>query len=168
MPLPARYRRGELGESLKADDAFCGAGMTLRGEDRGVSEMASVGILVGLTVLVTASVGLGVMFVDVDAESGITATFSFEYRGESSMLLISPAKGDPLPAGDIEVQGRRASTTWAELAGMAPNETVEPGGLPVQLSESSAWGSSVSTAETIEIYYAPSEYNRTVLDSWSG
>jgi hypothetical protein len=142
--------------------------MRARGDDRGVSEMASIGILLGLTVLVTASVGLGVLFVDVDAQEGINATFAFEYRGESSMLLISPAEGDPLPAGDVEVQGAGSSTTWADLAGMDPNATVEPGGLPVQLSGSSAWGSSVSTVETIEIYYTPSEYNRTLLDSWSG
>jgi hypothetical protein len=135
---------------------------------RGVSELASVAVLVGLAVLVTASVGLGVLFVDVEEESGVHATFTFEYRGENSLLLISPAEGDALPAGDIEVQARSESTTWADLAGMAPNETVEPGGLPVQLSESSAWGATVSTAQTIEIYYAPSEYNRTLLDSWSG
>jgi hypothetical protein len=130
--------------------------------------MASVGILVGLTVLVTASVGLGVLFVDVDAQEGINATFSFEYRGESSLLLISPTEGDPLPAGDVVVQASATSATWADIAGMAPNETVEPGSLPIQLSESSAWGSSVSTAQTIELYYAPTEYNRTLLDSWSG
>jgi hypothetical protein len=142
--------------------------MGTRGDERGVSELASIGILVGLTVVVTASVGLGVLFVDVDAQEGINATFTFEYRGESSLLLISPEAGDPLPAGDIEVDGPETSTTWADLAGMAPNETVEPGGLPVQLSESSAWGSSVSTVETIELYHVPSEYNRTLLDSWSG
>jgi len=130
--------------------------------------MASVGILVGVTLLVTASVGLGVLFVDVDGESGVNATFSFEYRGGSSLLLISPSGGDPLPAGDIVVQARATSTTWADIAGMAPNETVEPGGLPIQLSDSSAWGSSVSTAQTIELYYVPTEYNRTLLDSWAG
>jgi len=134
--------------------------------DRGVSEATGVAILVVFTVLVTASVGVGVLFVGGEEETaGVTANFSFDHQSEHSVMLVTHAEGDALPAGDIVLEGESASVTWAELAGSEPNSSVGPGSA-VQLSANSAWGSPVTTGQTIEIYWAPDAENRTQLDVW--
>jgi len=57
--------------------------------DRGVSEFAGVAILVSVTVLVTASIGVFVLVVDADAGGPPEATFSFRYIESSSALMIT-------------------------------------------------------------------------------
>jgi len=143
-------------------------GRSARGDERGISEATGVAILVGFTVLVTASVGISVIFVDADGGGDVTANFTFEYRVQQSMMLVSQDRGDALPAGKLVIEDGSRSVTWAEVSGMPPNQTVGPGSPPIQLSEASAWGGPVSRGQTIEIYWVPDEDNRTFLDGWTG
>lgn len=139
-----------------------------RRDDRAVSETTGVVILVGFTVLVTASVGISVLVIDSGDTGTASANFTFEYRSQDALLVVTHERGDALPAGDIHIEGPDASATWAEVARVPGNQTIEPGGLPIQLSEASAWGSPVTQGQAIEIYYVPDEGNRTFLDAWEG
>lgn len=144
------------------------AGRPDRRDDRAVSEATGIAILVGFTVLVTASVGVSVLFVDAGDGSDVNANFTFEYRVQQSMLLVSHERGDALPAGELVIEGPSGSVTWAEVGGMPSNRTIEPGDPPIQLSKASAWGSAVRRGQTIEIYHVSSGGNRTFLDGWTG
>jgi FlaG/FlaF family flagellin (archaellin) len=136
-------------------------------DDRGVSEFAGVAILIGITMLVTASVGLFVL-VGVTADGpGPNANFSFRYISESSVLIVTHDRGDNFTASNLSVRGQGADVRWYEVAGTDPNATVAPGA-SVQLSEQNAYGREVTSGANISIVHAPPAGNETLLDRWKG
>jgi hypothetical protein len=124
-------------------------------------------ILVWLTVVITATVGLNVFVADTDDASGPqTANFSYEYIPSGSVLLISHRQGDTFHAGNLTVAGPRGNNvTWAALANSAPNETVGPGDT-IQLSRQNAYGRPVSRGDDIRIYYVGVNGTRRQLSRW--
>jgi hypothetical protein len=137
------------------------------GDERAVSESAGVTILIGMTLIVTASVGVSVLFVQDGDSGGPTANFTFSGDSGSTSMIVIFKRGDSFPAGDITVEAGSNRITWAELANSPANQTIGPGDA-IQLSSSSAWGQPLRRGQTIEIYHAPGGGNRTLLDSWSG
>ncbi|WP_424004293.1 type IV pilin [Haloarcula salina] len=133
----------------------------------GMSESIGVAALIGLTLLVTAIVGLNVLVIDDDT-GGPQANFSYDYVSQNELLIVTHQRGDELPAGDIELEGPAATVTWAELANREPSAMVGPGDL-AQLSSGNAYGSRVGARDTVTIYYnASGSQNRTQLDRWDG
>lgn len=136
-------------------------------DERAVSESMGIVILVGFTVLVTATVGISVLFVQAGDTDGPTATFTFEHDAGSGSMLVEHGEGDSFPAGTLVVESGPNSVTWAQVANAPANQSIGPGAA-IQLSSSSAWGESVSAGQPVELYYAPGDGNRTLLDSWEG
>jgi hypothetical protein len=134
-------------------------------DERAVSEGAGLAVLVLFTVLVTASVGINVLFLD-DGPDGIQANFSFEYREEGGYLTVTHAKGQDLNGSTLYFEGPDANATWAEMAGQNGSVTVTQGDI-VRLSEGNAYGRRVRSGDTINVVYIQNG-NRTVLDTWSG
>ena len=134
---------------------------------RGVSETVGVATLVLITVLVTASVGIGVLFIDDGDSEGVQANFTFDYQDDSGALVVTHSEGDEIPAGDLVLSGPSANVTWAEAAGWNESRAVSQGDI-VQLSGGGAYGQRVSSTDTIRVVYAPEEGNETVLSTWDG
>jgi hypothetical protein len=133
--------------------------------DRGVSETVSVAALVLTTALVTASVGLGVLFIDTEGDSGPQAEFTYDYSAQQSTLVVEHAGGDQFPAGSLYIDGPNSNVSWAALANV--NETATVGeGSAVLLSGSSAYGSSVAASANVSVV-SIADGNRTVLKSCS-
>jgi len=135
-------------------------------DDRGVSESAGVAALVAVTVVVTASVGLGVLLVDTGTEEGLDASVSFDYISSRAALLVTYENGSQLPAIDVEFRGPETTATWAAVGGLNDTATVRPGDR-VQLFRQNAWGTRVSGDENISVVYVGGE-NESVLDTWTG
>jgi hypothetical protein len=137
--------------------------MGLRTARRGTfTEMHGIAILIGLTILVTASVGLNVLIVQEEDSGKPDAEFSYEYIESQSLLLITHEGGDEFPAGDIRIEGPDASTTWAEAAGN--NESVMIGeGALIQLSDSNAYGERVGESAPIKVILTGGEEGERVL-----
>jgi len=133
-------------------------------DDRGLSESTSVAILVGITILVTASVGLNVLVVGEDDTGPPSANFSYDYVEQSRVLLVTHSRGDELQAGKVHFVALDADVTWAQLAGTNNTTAVERGDL-VQLSDRNAFGRPVSQSTKVEILYEY-EGNRTTLGEW--
>jgi hypothetical protein len=136
-------------------------------EDRGVSEFAGVAILVSMTVLVTASVGVFVLVAETDPGGPPGANFSFQYVDQSSVLLVTHERGDEFDARNLTVRSRDAGARWDALAGSGPTDVVGPGAT-VQLSRSNAYGENVNRGDRIQVVYAPPAGNETVLETWDG
>ena len=137
--------------------------------DRAMSESIGIGLLVGITVVVTAVVGLNVLVVGEDSGSGIPqANFTYDYAEDSGLLLITHSRGDSIPAGQLEFEGPRgeAKANWSQLASKNQTELVETGDI-VQLGEANAYGARVRSSDTITVYYNESG-NRTQIDRWDG
>lgn len=132
-----------------------------------MSESIGIGILVGMTIVVTAVVGVNVLVVQEGDDDGITqANFTWDYQEDSALLLVTHSRGDALEAGRVTFESRTSSATWAELASLNETASVEPGDI-AQLGESNEWGSGVSSSDTITVYYNESG-NQTQLDRWNG
>jgi len=123
-----------------------------------------VAILVGITILVTASVGVNVLVVGEQDTGPPSANFTYDYVEQSRALLVTHSQGDSLQAGNVHFVALDRDVTWAELSGTNNTTAVEQGDL-VQLSEQNAFGEPVASSTRIEILYEY-EGNRTKLDEW--
>ena len=132
----------------------------------GMTEGIGVGVLVGLTILVTAIVGLNVLVIEDDDGGGPQANFSYDYVADNELLIVTHERGDEFEAGNVEFEGPSKTVTWAELASREPDSTVGPGDI-AQLSSGNAYSRRVSARDTITIYHNASG-NRTQLDQWNG
>ena len=132
----------------------------------GMTEGIGVAVLVGLTVLVTAIVGLNVLVIEDGDGGGPQANFSYDYVADNQVLIVTHERGDEFEGGNVEIQGPDNRVTWAAVAGGEPDATVGPGDV-VQLSNGSAYQQQVRAQDTITIYHNASG-NRTQLDQWNG
>lgn len=132
----------------------------------GMSESIGVAVLIGMTILVTAMVGLNVLVAEEDDTDGPQANFTYDYVGDSELLIVTHQRGDELPAGKIEFHGPDAKASWAELANREPSARVGPGDI-TQLSSGNPYGQRVSARDTITVYYNASG-NLTTLSRWNG
>ncbi|MFB6183443.1 MAG: type IV pilin N-terminal domain-containing protein [Haloarculaceae archaeon] len=141
---------------------------TFSTDEIAVSEVAGIGILLFFTVVITASVGLGVLFVDESAGGAPRANFTFDYIQSASVLLITHDRGDAIAAGNITVRGPNDhNATWAQLANANDTALVTPGDT-VQIGNQNAYGDSVGPGDRIRVYYAPPTGNETELSTWKG
>ncbi|MGB9932694.1 type IV pilin [Haloarcula amylolytica] len=132
----------------------------------GMTEGIGVAVLVGLTLLVTAIVGLNVLVIEDDDGGGPQANFSYDYVEDNELLIVTHERGDEFEAGNVEFEGPSKTVTWAQVASREPDATIGPGDI-AQLSSGNAYARRVSARDTITIYHNASG-NRTQLDQWNG
>jgi len=132
----------------------------------GMTEGIGVAVLVGLTLLVTAIVGLNVLVIEDDDGGGPQANFSYDYVEDNELLIVTHERGDEFEAGNVEFEGPSKTVTWAQVANREPDATIGPGDI-AQLSSGNAYARRVSARDTITIYHNASG-NRTQLDQWNG
>lgn len=133
-------------------------------DDRALSESTGVAVLVAITILVTASVGLNVLVVGEQRTGPPSTNFTYDYVEQSRVLLVTHDRGDELEAGKVHFVGAGQDVTWAELSGINETATVTQGDL-VQLSERNAFQNDIGQSTQIEIRYEY-EGNQTKLSEW--
>lgn len=142
-------------------------GHSFRSDTVGMSEAIGVAVLVGLTITVTAMVGLNVLvFAPADDSAGPQANFTFDYVEQNSVLIVTHAGGDELEAGNLEIHGPENTVTWAEVANRNESELVGPGDI-TQLSGDNPYGSGVLRGDNVTVYLNR-DGNRTRLEQWDG
>ena len=142
-------------------------GQSFRTDTLGMSEAIGVAILIGLTITVTAMVGLNVLvFSANDDTGGPQANFSYDHVEGNGLLLITHERGDELKAGTIEITGPTSTVTWAEAANRNESSLVGPGDI-AQIGSENAYGETVNRRDTIRIYVNRSG-NRTQVSAWNG
>lgn len=134
-------------------------------DERAVTESAGVAILVGITIIVTATVGLNVLVVSEQDRDGAHANFSYDHVDSNGALIITHVEGDEFPASELIIEGENAETTWAAAANVNETESIGPGDI-VQISRDNSYGKPVRKTSTIRIFHEQSG-NRTQLSEWS-
>lgn len=138
---------------------------------RGVSEGTGVAVLVVMTVVATASVGMTVTLVMDEDDGPFGAEFTFDHAEGIDQLLIFYDSGDELRAGSIHIIGETNEVTWAEIEDMEPDAMVAPSNIPARLTSDNAWGTSVSEDDFVEIRYVPDDDDddaeEVVLATWN-
>lgn len=139
--------------------------MTPARDSRAVSEAMGVGVLIGITVLVTLSVGAGVILTEGN-EDGSELEFNFIYSAELSQLTIQYLDDDDLSAGDVYVDGPANNVTWAELVGVDDDEPLTAVDT-VFVHDRSAYGTNVDDDDFFRIVHAPEGDGSAVLAQWN-
>ena len=131
---------------------------------RAVSELHGVVVLIGMTVLVTGALGMGVLLI-AQQEAEQTADIGFTHLG--NRLIIDYADGTDRPAGRLYVDGPDNNVTWAELSDdLGPEGMVQQGDF-LEVGETTAYGSAVGEEETFDIVYFTESGERFVLATWN-
>lgn len=123
-------------------------------------------VLVGFTVIVTATVGLNVLVVSETDAGPPQANFTYDYVASSNALVITHQEGDEFPAASLIVSGPVAEARWAAIADVENDTAIGPGS-GIQLSTQNAYDQPVTVNDRIVISHGTGE-NRTELSSWTG
>jgi hypothetical protein len=134
--------------------------------DRAVSESAGVAALIVITVVATASVGLSALVVNNDNAGDSGFSVEFQYSTNLAQLTIFHNGEEPVQAGNVIISGPNGNVTWAELADIGEEDTVEPGDQPVFVGESSPYGTEVAESDTISVIYENPD-GETVTFTWN-
>ncbi|RXK49103.1 hypothetical protein [Halorientalis pallida] len=140
---------------------------TARDDERAITVTDSVaaGSLVVVAVLLAAGLGLGVLYAPSDGGSNVTrANFSFEHFPDDSALIVTFARGDSIPAGELSVVSDETNRTWAALANMSESKAVSQGST-IQLTGTGTFGKPITTNTQVRVVYTGGNETR-VLDRW--
>lgn len=133
-------------------------------QTRGVSETLGVVVLVGMTILVTASLGVGVMIM-ADEEAAQTADIGFTHI--SNGLVIEYQDERERVSGNLYIDGPDNNVSWAELEeGTGPEDMVTDNTF-VEANADNPYGYSVDEDDYFEIVYFTAEGERFVLATWN-
>lgn len=138
----------------------------MRDRSRGVSEAMGVGVLIGMTVLITASLGAGVLLISDGPQGEETAEIDFNLL--SNRLAVVYEDDTPRAAGKLFLQGPENNVSWAELdESRGPEDAVE-GGSAIFLGPDTAYGANVGPTDRIEVIFITEQGERVVLATWTG
>lgn len=138
------------------------------GDDRAVSEMASVITLVAIAFVIVFAIGASVLFFEPQSDHP-EAAFTFNYYSEQSQLLVTHKGGDQIRAGDLVIRGPEAQATWAELNNNINASSMVGLNDAVPVGRQTAYGKRVRAADRIAVVYSNVSRNSTaVLAQWNG
>lgn len=150
--LPVSYHSGVAPMSAPAQDS------------RAVSEMLGVAVLVGMTVLVTAALGAGVLLI-AEEDQQETAQISFNYL--SNQLAVVYEDDEPRAAGRLFIDGPDSNVSWAELDDQRGPEEMVEGETAIFVGPETAYRANVGENDVIEIVYITEAGERVVLATWN-
>lgn len=133
--------------------------------NRGVSEIVGVGVLVGMVVVIVVSLGFTVLLGFGQEQDPGDANLSFNKIGDS--LVITYNDNYKRTAESVYIDGPDNNVTWAQLSDQVAEEETIPSGSRVQLGESGEYGYPVGESDSIEVAYI-ADGNRYVLATWGG
>lgn len=140
---------------------------TARSDERAVTVTDSVaaGSLIVMALLLSAGLGLGVLYAPSADEGNETrAEFSFEHFPDDSALVVTFTKGDSIPAGELALVSDQTNVTWATLANTSESEAVSQGST-VQLTGTGTYGKPITTSTQVRVVYTGGNESRA-LATW--
>lgn len=129
---------------------------------RASSETLGVAVLIGMTLLVTAGLGLGVLVISED-EQQKSADIDFTFLGDT--LVVVYQDETERVAGNLYIQGPANNVSWAELDDRVGPEGMVGPGTDVRLNANTAYGAQPSEDQFFEIIYFDENGERFVLAS---
>ena len=140
--------------------------------ERAVSPVIAVVLLVGITVVLVATVAVTVLgFGDDLDEPGPQVAFEYDYDGDSDTLTITHQSGDSFEAGDVQIKWGGKTVTWAEIAGasrVSTGSSVRIGDYDVDGSGTVESFERVGSDEKVFVVHAPNPEATTLLDRRKG
>jgi hypothetical protein len=131
-------------------------------DQRASSETLGVAVLVGMTVLVTAGLGMGVLVMGQQQQAQ-TANVDFTFLGDQ-MIVIYEDSTDRA-AGDLYIDGPDGNASWAELA-----DNKDPGDMVtkkdnIRIGPDTPYGAKADKDARYDLVYFADDGERYVLAS---
>ena len=125
----------------------------LLAEDRAVSPVIGVILMVAITVIIAAVIGTFVLGLgDQVSESAPQAQFTFN-NPSSGTVSITHDGGDAIVAGDLSFSGAGASGTWADESTLSDTDEVTAG--------DSVGLTGLNAGETLRVVWSSSNSDKT-------
>ena len=130
-------------------------------EDRAVSPVIGVILMVAITVILAAVIGTFVLGLGEGVQTTPQAKFNFDYNESGSELTITHDGGDAITSDNLEVVGNGSTTTWTAAADAGSAVEVAAG--------SSALVTDVQSDETIRVVWADPDTDKSAtVGKWAG
>ncbi|MXR51548.1 hypothetical protein GRX03_08015 [Halovenus sp. WSH3] len=129
---------------------------------RASSETLGVAVLVGMTILVTAGLGLGVVLLDQQQEAQ-TAQVDFTFIGDQLVVIYE----DPQDrrAGSLYIDGPEGNVSWADLDNSKSPDDMVTERDNIRVGPNSAYGAKVNQDARYDLVYITPDGKRYVLAS---
>lgn len=131
-------------------------------DTRGSSETLGVAVLIGMTLLVTAGLGLGVMTIS-EEEQEQTADISFTFLSDTLVVVYQ----DPTErvAGNLYIDGPTNNVSWDQLDDELGPEDMVTQNTEVRLSSDTAYAAQPAEEDAFDVVYITEDGDRFVLAS---
>lgn len=131
-------------------------------DTRGSSETLGVAVLIGMTLLVTVGLGLGVLMIS-EEEQDQTADISFTFLSDTLVIVYEDPK--ERVAGNLYIDGPANNVTWAELDDELGPEDMVGQNTEIRLNSDTAYGTNPAEEDAFDVVYITEDGDRFVLAS---
>ena len=144
----------------------------LLSEERAVSPVIGVILMVAITVILAAVIGTFVLGLGENVQTTPQAKFNFDYNEGAKELTITHDGGDAIQSDEMNIVGNGTDVSWTNslAAGMSDSYEVQAGNSTV--IDGSADGSTenlVGPGDTIRVVWSdPNTDKSATLARWSG
>jgi flagellin-like protein len=129
-------------------------------EDRAVSPVIGVILMVAITVILAAVIGTFVLGLgDQVSESAPQAQFSFDLNTSADELTITHDGGDSIPSDEMNITGGGNDVQWDESNGISTAYDVSAGNSTVVGDDTGE--ASVTSGDTIRIVWSSPNSDKT-------
>lgn len=138
---------------------------TIFTDDRAVSPVIGVILMVAITVILAAVIGTFVLGLG-DELSEQTPQTSFKFAGVSGDVEVTHTGGDTIEAGELSFSGA-ATASWDDDSNFGPTDQVSAGDSVRLGSDASDIGSVPTSGQTLNIVWSsPSSDSTAILASY--
>jgi len=140
------------------------------GDERAVSPVIGVILMVAITVILAAVIGAFVIGIGDDQETVPQASFDFDYDGEANELDVTHSTGQSIDINELSFSGTESiddmdSDDWADPVSAGDTVTLTDSNGDGQVE----WGSGVEDDDEVNLVWTSSDGgDSSILQSWSG
>ena len=140
----------------------------LLAEDRAVSPVIGVILMVAITVILAAVIGTFVLGLGEGVQTTSQAKFNFDYNESGNELTITHDGGDAIDSANLQIVGSGTDVNWTASTGETKPFDVQAGD-STTISGEDDGEADVNAGDTIRVVWSdPNTDKSATVGKWSG
>ena len=138
-------------------------------DERAVSPVIGVILMVAITVILAAVIGTFVLGLGENVQTSPQAKFNFDYDESNSALTITHDGGDAVQSDEMKIVGGDNDLTWTTSVGQSDSYEVTAGNSTTINDANPGSESPVAADDTVRVVWQdPNTDKSATLARWSG
>ena len=138
-------------------------------DDRAVSPVIGVILMVAITVILAAVIGTFVLGLGENVQTTPQAKFNFDYDESNSALTITHDGGDAIQSDEMNIVGNGTDVTWTDSLDPIPADSYEVQAGNSTKIDGTGTENLVGSGDTIRVVWSdPNTDKSATLARWSG